>query len=73
MLRFLECAGCDPTVKVALKPSERFMGVWHGIYTPILCEIGHTRLAWCTLPRLPSRSGVEGVAQKYRLKLQGYA
>nr|DAS49441.1 MAG TPA: hypothetical protein [Caudoviricetes sp.] len=40
----------------------------HGIYTPIPCEIGHTRLVWCAPSRPLCRSSVEGVAQKCRLK-----
>jgi len=32
LLWFLECVGCDPTVKVALKPSERFIWVWPGMW-----------------------------------------
>jgi len=45
----------------------------HGIYPLILCEMYHILLAWCALSRLLCRSGMEGVAQKCRLKLQGYA
>ena len=45
----------------------------HGIHTLILCEMYHILLAWCALSGPLRRSGVEGVAQKYRLKLQGYA
>lgn len=40
----------------------------HGIYTLILCEMYHIHLAWCAPSRPLFRSGVEGVAQKYRLK-----
>ena len=40
----------------------------HGIYTLILCEIGHIRLVWCAPSSLLCQSGMEGVAQKSRLK-----
>ena len=45
----------------------------YGIYALILCEMYHILLAWCALSRPLCRSDVEDVAQKCRLKLQGYA